>query len=85
MDNNLDPLIELLLTVWALGQENYQGPMSHAIPPRLAGVLRRARKAEMVETDGGLYLLDMGSAKLVEAGFGGSTTFTRPVMRGGDE
>jgi hypothetical protein len=81
---NLDSMTELLLTVFALSQENYRGPLSHAIPARLSSALRRARKAEMVETDGGIYLLDLGSQKLIDAGFGGQP-FTRSVMRGGDD
>ncbi len=61
-------MVELLLTVWALSQEGYKGPTSHAIPARLMSTLRTARKQELVHLDDdGLYLEDMGTVLI--AGF----------------
>ena len=66
----IDPMLEVLLTVWALQQEPAvasETPMSHAFPKRLMGTLRKARKLGYVELDDkGLYLDDLGSAYLIE-------------------
>ncbi len=62
---SLDPMLELLLTVQALSEERYRGPLSHAIPGRLAGPLRRARDKNMVHVDrDGIYLEEEGCAYL---------------------
>lgn len=61
-------LTEVLLTVLALSQEKYEGPMSHVIPPRLASALRTARAKGLVETNGGLYLTEEGCGELDKAG-----------------
>lgn len=53
----MDKTIELLLTVLALSQEGYRGPMSRAIPERLMPTLRTARKKGYVYVDdAGMYL-----------------------------
>lgn len=67
----MDKMTELLLTVLALSDEEYKGPMSHAIPARLASALRKARKLEYVYIDDlGPYLEEGGSALLIEQGLG---------------
>jgi len=72
----LDSMTELLLTVLALAQESYQGPLNAAVPKRLTSALRRARKSDLVHLDHhGIYLEEMGSAYLDDA-LGTSTPFT---------
>ena len=71
----MDSLCELLLTVLALSQENYRGPISHAIPKRLTSALRRARAKGYVyvdEGDGFMYLEEEGCAALEDFGFRGN-------------
>ena len=54
---------ETLLTVLALSQEGYRGPMTRAVPKRLASTLSRARRLGLVDRDAdGLYLTDAGAA-----------------------
>lgn len=58
-------MTETLLTVLAVSQENYNGPMSHAIPARLASTFRTARKNGLVYVDdAGMYLEEEGAAAL---------------------
>lgn len=64
---SMDKLTETLLTVLALSQEGYKGPLSHAIPSRLTSTLRKARKDGLVYVDdSGAYLEEEGAAKLDE-------------------
>jgi hypothetical protein len=64
----MTPRLELLLTVFALSEERYAGPLSHAIPKRLQSALRTARKNEEVYVDeAGVYLEEAGSAALIAA------------------
>lgn len=66
----LDEITEVLLTVWALSNENYRGPMSRVIPKRLHNAARRARRAEYFDVDkDGVYLLDRGAQYLQDQGF----------------
>lgn len=66
----MDKMAELLLTVLALSQEGYKGPLAHAIPERLAYTMRKARKLGYVHVDDdGAYLEDEG-AVVLEKGFG---------------
>lgn len=61
----MDSTDELLLTVLALSQEGYRGPLSHALPPRLKSALRKAQKKGWVYVDdSGPYLEEEGSAEL---------------------
>lgn len=61
----MDTMAEVLLTVLALSQEGYTGPLSHAIPKRLQSALRRARKAGFVYVDDhGAYLEEEGTVEL---------------------
>jgi hypothetical protein len=70
---DLDEITEVLLTVWALSNENYRGPLTRVIPPRLRNAARRARRAEYYDVDdGGPYLLDRGAAYLADQGFRGA-------------
>lgn len=65
----MTPLEEVLLTVLALSQESYKGPLSHAVPPRLSSPLRRARKLGLVHIDdAGVYLEEEGAALLQDFG-----------------
>lgn len=58
-------MTEVLLTVLALSQEGYKGPLSHAIPARLMSALRRSRKAGFVYVDdAGAYLEEEGTVEL---------------------
>ncbi|TAL44875.1 MAG: hypothetical protein EPN91_03585 [Salinibacterium sp.] len=68
----LDSMCELLLTVLALSQEGYNGPLSHAIPKRLMTALRKARKSDLAYNDDyGIYLEEMGTLYLSDAGIEG--------------
>lgn len=68
----LDSMTELLLTALALSQENYRGPLSHAIPKRLTTALRKARKSDLAYVDDhGIYLEEMGTLYLSDAGIEG--------------
>jgi len=69
----MDSMTEVLLTVLAISQSGYAGPLSHAIPSRLQSALRRAREAGFVYVDdAGPYLEDEGAVELQRRGFGGS-------------
>lgn len=62
-------MTELLLTVLALSQEGYSGPLTAVIPPRLMGTWRAARAKGLVTSDdGGIYVDEAGSALLDAAG-----------------
>lgn len=64
----VDPMTEVLLTVWAASQERQLGdtPMSHIIPKRLASTFRKARKLGYVTVDDdGMYLDELGSSKII--------------------
>lgn len=68
----MDKMAEVLLTVLALSQENYKGPLSHAIPARLSSTLRTARKKGFVYVDdAGAYLEEEGVVEL-ESRVGGN-------------
>lgn len=72
---DLDEITEVLLTVWALSNEEYRGAMSRAIPRRLHNAMRRARRAEYFDVDDkGPYLLDRGVAYLQDQGFAAAGT-----------
>jgi len=71
--STMDSMTEVLLTVLAISQSGYAGPLSHAIPSRLQSALRRAREAGFVYVDdAGPYLEDEGAVELQRRGFGGS-------------
>lgn len=63
----MDALTETLLTALALSQEDYQGPLTRAFPPRLRNALRTAKRRGWIETNGGVYLSEPGTAQLDEA------------------
>lgn len=68
-------MTELLLTVLALSQEKYNGPISHAIPQRLMGTYRKALKLEYIfKDDLGVYLEEEGCYTL--EGVHGDRPFT---------
>lgn len=65
----LDPMLEVLLTVWALGQVKGKAPkLCVAFPARLQSALRKARKLGYVVDDQGVYLDDLGSHYLCTHG-----------------
>lgn len=70
MPNPIDPMVEVLLTAWALSQlKGKLPPLNRVFPERLQSTLRRARRLEYVEVDKeGVYLLDAGCAYLAEHG-----------------
>ncbi len=71
----MNEMIETLLTVLALSQEDYRGPLTRAFPRRLRSTLARARRDGFVERDErGVYLSETGAA-LVDA-LAGSKPFT---------
>lgn len=63
-------MTELLLTVWALSEEMYVGPISHAIPKRLMGAYRKALKLEYIVNENGVFVDEYGCSVLQNAGFG---------------
>lgn len=69
--NPLDPMIEVLLTTWALSQmKGKPPPLNRAFPPYLSGALRKARKLGYIEVDDdGCYLDDSGCVYLLERGY----------------
>lgn len=68
--DTLEPMVEVLLTVWALSQVKGPAPkLVAAFPPRLQSALRKARKLGYVVVDAkGTYLDDLGTAYLFEHG-----------------
>ena len=68
VQSTMDTMTELLLTVLALSQEDYKGPVSHAIPKRLMGAYRKALKLEYIANNKGLFLDEMGCVTLENAG-----------------
>lgn len=67
----IDPMIEVLLTTWALSQmKGKRPPLNQAFPPYLSGALRKARKLGFVEVGADdCYLDDLGCAYLDEHGY----------------
>lgn len=75
--NKLD---EALLTVLALSQESYRGPVKAVVPRRLVATLRAARRQGLVEMDScGVYLEEPGAA-YVDERFG-AAPFCHPHAR----